>query len=61
MTGQYEPFGVVNARVEDDDRRRWLQDGSRLASIWHLSLCPIHFNVFINAGDDNEAYCLYGH
>lgn len=39
MTGQYEPFSVVNSRVEDDGRRRWLQDGSRLASVWHaLSL-----------------------
>jgi hypothetical protein len=34
ITGQYEPLGVVTARVEDDGRGRWLQDGMRLASIW---------------------------
>ena len=39
--------------------------GSKMEAVWPqfgmLSLCPIHSNVFINAGDDNEAYCLYGH
>jgi hypothetical protein len=35
----------------------WLQFGFNLAS----SLCPIHSNVYIDASDDNEAYCVYGH
>ena len=42
-TGKDKPFGVVSARVEDGDRRRWLQDGRGLASaVWHAFFVRSH-------------------